>query len=69
MSIDFAIILNRGRRDVGGAPEGADVLFASKLAGEGQDVIMVLRDDVGLARRAAIASFFAPDCDIIELPA
>ena len=48
MSIDFAIILNRGRRDVGGAPEGADVLFASKLAGEGQDVIMVLRDDVGI---------------------
>ncbi len=69
MNIDLAIILNRGRRAVGGAPEGADVLFAIKLAGEGQDVIMVLRDDAGLARRAAIAAFFAPDCDTIELPA
>ncbi|MBO6949406.1 MAG: transcription-repair coupling factor [Rhodospirillales bacterium] len=62
-------ILLPGRRDVGAAPEGADVLLAAKLAGEGRDVLFVLRDDAGLARRAAVAEFFAPGTDTIEFPA
>ncbi len=32
-------------------------------------MLLVLRDDAGMARRAAIADFFAPNADIIELPA
>ncbi|PIQ97367.1 MAG: transcription-repair coupling factor, partial [Nitrospinae bacterium CG11_big_fil_rev_8_21_14_0_20_56_8] len=62
-------ILTPGRRDVGGAPEGADVLLASQLAGQGRDVLFVLRDDAGLSRRAAIAAYFAPEMQTIEIPA
>lgn len=69
MSIPVEQILLPGRRDVGAAPEGADVLLAAKLAGEGRDVLFVLRDDAGLARRAAVAEFFAPGTDTIEFPA
>lgn len=69
MSIPLDQILATGRRDVGGAPEGADVLLAAEIVATGRDVLFVLRDDAGLARRSAIAAFFAPDTDIIELPA
>lgn len=62
-------ILTPGRRDVGGVPEGVDVLLASELAAAGKTVLLVLRDDAGLARRASIAAFFAPDTDVVELPA
>ncbi len=69
MSIPVDQILLPGRRDVGAAPEGADVLLAAQLASEGRDVLFVLRDDAGLARRAAAAGFFASDTDTIEFPA
>ncbi|MBO6520518.1 MAG: transcription-repair coupling factor [Rhodospirillales bacterium] len=69
MNIPVEQLLTPGRRDVGQAPEGADVLFAARLLSDGRDVLFVLRDDAGLARRAAVAAFFAPDADIIELPA
>jgi transcription-repair coupling factor (superfamily II helicase) len=69
VTLDIDKILAPGRRDVGGAPEGADVLLAARLAGRGRDVLFVLRDDAGLSRRAAIAAFFAPEMQIIELPA
>ncbi len=69
MSIPVEKMLAPGRRDVGQAPEGADVLCAARLASEGGDVLFVLRDDAGLARRVAVASYFAPDTDIVELPA
>ncbi|MGJ3260853.1 MAG: transcription-repair coupling factor [Rhodospirillales bacterium] len=71
MSIPIDQILAPGRRDVGAAPEGADVLLAAELAvaGQGRDVLFVLRDDAGLARRAEAARFFAPETETIELPA
>ena len=69
MTISLQDLSRPGRRDVGGAPEGADVLLACRLAAEGRDVLMVLRDDAGLARRAAAAAFFSPSTEVIELPA
>lgn len=69
MNLPIEDILATGRRDVGGAPDGADVLFAVSLARQGHDVLMVLRDDAGLARRSAAAAFFAADNDVIEVPA
>jgi transcription-repair coupling factor (superfamily II helicase) len=69
VSIPSEQILTPGRRDVGGAPEGADILLASALVAQGRDVLFVLRDDAGLARRAAIAAFFTPRTETIELPA
>ena len=69
MSIPIDQLRAAGRRDVGAAPEGADLLLAAALAKDGRDVLFVLRDDAGLARRAAIAAFFAPDLETIELPA
>lgn len=69
MSNNLEKIGATGRYDVGGAPEGADVLLAAELTAEGRDVLFVLRDDAGMARRAAIAGFFAPGTDVIELPA
>lgn len=69
MNIPVDQILAPGRRDVGAAPEGADVLLAAALAGHGRDVLFVLRDDAGLSRRAEAARFFAPQTETIELPA
>ena len=58
-----------GRHAVGGAPEGADVLLAAGLVAAGGDVVMVLRDDAGMERRAEAAAFFSPDIDVIAFPA
>lgn len=69
MTIPLQDLSRPGRRDVGGAPEGADILLACKLAGEGRDVLMVLRDDAGMSRRVAAAAFFSPATEVIELPA
>lgn len=69
MTLKIEDIIKPGRRDVGGVPEGVDVLLASELAAAGKTVLFVLRDDASMARRASIAAFFAPDTDIIELPA
>ena len=69
MTFDTDKLLTVGRRVVGGAPEGADLLLAARLAAQGRDVLLVLRDDAGLARRAAIAAFFAPETQTFELPA
>ena len=69
LSLKIEDILKPGRRDVGGVPEGVDVLLASELASAGKTVLLVLRDDAGLSRRASIAAFFAPSTDIVELPA
>ena len=69
MSIDPVQILSPGQHAVGGAPEGADVLLARDLVATGRDVVMVLRDDAGLERRAEAATFFAPEIDVIMFPA
>ena len=69
MSIDPVYILSPGQHAVGGAPDGADVLLACQLVATGCDVVMVLRDDAGLERRAEAAAFFAPETDVIMFPA
>lgn len=61
--------LQRGRQTLGGAPEGVDVLAAGNIVRSGRDVLMVLRDDAGLARRHAAAAFFLPDIQVIDIPA
>ncbi len=69
MTLNFDTLITPGRHVVGGAPEGADVLCAAALASRHGDVILVLRDDAGLARRAEAARFFAPETEIVLLPA
>ncbi len=61
--------LERGRRTLGGAPEGVDVLAAASIVRTGRDVLMVLRDDAGMARHIAALEFFAPDVTVIDIPA
>ncbi len=58
-----------GRRAVGGAPEGVDVLLAAEVAATGRDVLMVLRDDAAMARRWEAAAMFAPNVETLALPA
>ena len=58
-----------GRILVGGAPEGFDALLIAALVGEGGDVLVVARDDVGMARHAEALAFFAPAVECLEFPA
>ncbi|NQV84766.1 MAG: transcription-repair coupling factor, partial [Rhodospirillales bacterium] len=54
---------------IGGAPEGFDALFIAALAEGGQDVMVVARDDVHMARKAEAVAFFAPILQCLEFPA
>ena len=58
-----------GRILVGGVPEGFDALLIAALVGEGGDVLVVARDDVGMARHAEALAFFAPAVECLEFPA
>jgi len=57
------------KRLIAGAPEGMDARIVSAAAAEGQTVLFVARDDVGLARMVDALSFFAPDIDCLQFPA
>ena len=58
-----------GRILVGGVPEGFDALLIAALVGEGGDVLVVARDDVGMARHAEALAFFASAVECLEFPA
>ena len=70
--IDPALVsVPAGRRDLTGAPEGADALAVAELARAqgGREVLFVARDDARMARMAETLAFFAADIEIIEFPA
>ncbi len=54
---------------VGGAPEGFDALLIAALSETGNDVVVVARDDVSMARKAEALAFFAPGDACLEFPA
>ena len=58
---------------IGGVPEGFDALFITALseagAGAGNDVMVVARDDVSMARKAEALAFFSPAVECLEFPA
>ena len=58
-----------GHTLIGGAPEGVDALLIAEMAGFGNDVLAVARDDVSMARTSEALSFFAPDIERLEFPA
>ncbi len=58
-----------GRLTVGGAPEGYDAWLLAQIAADGGQAMFVLRDDARMARTADALRFFAPDTEIIEIPA
>lgn len=59
------------RTIVNGLPEGYDALFLADLLRTGHcpDILHICRDDVRLATLAAEIRFFAPDLDVLLLPA
>jgi transcription-repair coupling factor (superfamily II helicase) len=56
---------------VSGAPEGFDALLIARRRGEHRDgaVLHVARDDTRMARLAEALAFFAPECEIVRIPA
>ena len=63
-------IANRpGRTTVAGAPEGVDALVLAALAEGHRDVLHLARDDARLSRMAEALAFFAPEVEVVRLPA
>ncbi|HVO14010.1 MAG TPA: transcription-repair coupling factor, partial [Alphaproteobacteria bacterium] len=63
-------IANRpGRTTVAGAPEGVDALVLAALAEGHGDVLHLARDDARLSRMAEALAFFAPEVEVVRLPA
>ena len=60
-----------GRWLIGGTPEGHDARILAQLArsAENAGVIHIALDDVRQARLAEALAFFAPDVELLELPA
>ena len=60
-----------GRIDVSGAPEGFDALVLSELGSSAapRDVLHVLVDDARMARMAEALAFFAPQAEVLTMPA
>jgi len=60
-----------GRHSLAGAPEGADSLALAELARAwaGRDVLYVARDDARMARMAEMLAFFAPEIEVVDVPA
>jgi transcription-repair coupling factor (superfamily II helicase) len=58
-----------GRTTVAGAPEGVDALALAALAEGHGDVLHLARDDARMSRMAEALAYFAPDVDIVRLPA
>ncbi|MDA0997349.1 MAG: transcription-repair coupling factor, partial [Proteobacteria bacterium] len=62
-------ITEPGRRTLGGAPEGVDIIVAAELAAAGKIVTMVMLDDAAMDRRAEAAALLAPELETVALPA
>jgi len=60
-----------GRQTLAGTPDGADALTVAELARAwiGRDVLYVARDDGRMARMAEALAFFAPDIEVVDIPA
>lgn len=62
-----------GRTSLDGVPEGYDALVlehaARSLADQGRSVLHVARDDARLAQLAEALAFFAPELEVLDLPA
>ncbi|MGE4281369.1 MAG: transcription-repair coupling factor, partial [Magnetospirillum sp.] len=60
-----------GRHNLAGAPEGVDALALAELAQAwvGRDVLYVARDDARMARMGEMLAFFAPDIEVVDIPA
>ncbi|MBL8692087.1 MAG: transcription-repair coupling factor [Rhodospirillaceae bacterium] len=60
-----------GRIEVGGVPEGVDARLVAGLvrAAPKRPVLHVARDDARLARVAEAIAFFAPEVEVVALPA
>ncbi len=50
-------------------PEGVDALALAALAGGGDVVLHIARDDARMARLAEALAFFAPDIELLSIPA
>ena len=56
--------------NVYGAPEGFDaLLIARRRAEHAGEILHVARDDGRMARLAEALAFFAPDCEVLRIPA
>ena len=60
-----------GRIEVGGVPEGVDARLLAGLvrADPKRPVLHIARDDARLARAAEALGFFAPEVEVVALPA
>ncbi|MHA1538391.1 MAG: transcription-repair coupling factor [Alphaproteobacteria bacterium] len=58
-----------GRTSLSGAPEGVDALALAALAGDGDAVLHIARDDARMARLAEALAFFAPSIELLNIPA
>jgi transcription-repair coupling factor (superfamily II helicase) len=66
---DLRAVLERpGRRQLAGVPEGFDGRILAKFADQG-DILHVCVDDARMARLIDAIAFFAPELEIIGLPA
>ena len=70
------ILASRARTTVSGVPEGLDALFAGDYVRarltrthHGKPVLFVTRDDARLAATSEALAFFAPDVEVLRLPA
>ena len=66
-------MMNSGRLTIGGAPEGYDCLVLAQIAVEvaarSGRLLYVAPHDTGMNRVAETLGFFAPDLDVITIPA
>jgi transcription-repair coupling factor (superfamily II helicase) len=58
-----------GRTTVAGAPEGVDALVLAELAAGHGDILHLARDDARMSRMAEALAFFAPEIEVVRLPA
>ncbi len=58
-----------GRTALAGAPEGVDALALAALGAGGEVVLHIARDDARMARLAEALAFFAPDIELLRIPA
>ena len=58
-----------GRTTVAGAPDGVDALVLAELARGHGDVLHVARDDARMSRVAETLAFFAPEIEVVGVPA
>lgn len=70
------IVASGERINIGGVPEGLDALFAGDYVrarfargGTPRPVLFVTRDDARLAATQDALVFFAPDIEVLRLPA